>query len=166
MSFFLLPFYLTLNYFKFDLKYIGVFAAFVISTMSCAMMMSAFFTDQKLATEFISTLFSLSGFLVLMYSGGVVQENGETTYSLTDYLAMFFPNSSFAIAVMYDTPRVSLYSISIVKLYLIVYSVMEFPHQWKQMFFYCFKRLKHCFTGLPDDSHIFTEDFNLNDQIS
>lgn len=91
-------------------------------------MMSAFFTDQKLATEFISTLFSLSGFLVLMYSGGVVQENGSTTYSLTDYLAMFFPNSSFAIAIMYDTPHVSLYSISIVKLYLIVYSFMEFPH--------------------------------------
>jgi hypothetical protein len=41
---------------------------------------------------------------------------------------MFFPNSSFAIAIMYDTPHVSLYSISIVKLYLIVYSLMEFPH--------------------------------------
>jgi hypothetical protein len=127
MSFFLVPFYFTLNYYKFDLKYIGVFAAFVISTMSCTMMMSSFFRDQKLATEFISTLFSLSGFLVLMYSGGNTHEDGTVTYSALDYLAMFFPNSSFAIAIMYDTPWVSWYSISIVKIYLLTYSIIEFP---------------------------------------
>ena len=50
MSVFLVPFYLTLNYFKFELHYIGMFAAFVISSLTCSMMLTSFFTDHKLAT--------------------------------------------------------------------------------------------------------------------
>ncbi len=41
------------------------------------------------------------------------------------------PNSSFAIAIMYNNSKASLFSISIVKIYMLVYSIMEFPHQYK-----------------------------------
>jgi len=47
-----------------------MFAAFVISSLTCSMMLTSFFTDHKLATEVIGMFFSLSSFLALLYSGG------------------------------------------------------------------------------------------------
>jgi len=49
MSIILTPFYLTLNYYHFDLAYIFYFAAFVISSTTLTLMFTAFFKDQKVA---------------------------------------------------------------------------------------------------------------------
>ena len=49
LSLSILPFYLTINYFNFDLIYIFYFASFVISSLTLAMALSAFFKDHKIA---------------------------------------------------------------------------------------------------------------------
>jgi nitrate/nitrite transporter NarK len=69
MSFFLLPFYLTLNFYEIRLAYIFNFGAFVISSCSLALMMTSFFKDHKIAAELIGICFSLGSFLPLMYKG-------------------------------------------------------------------------------------------------
>ncbi len=44
---------------------------------------------------------------------------------------MFIPNSSFSIAVMNNDVNVAWHALAIVKVYLIVYSIVEYPYEWK-----------------------------------
>lgn len=67
MSISILPFYLTICYFNFDLIYIFYFGSFVISTLTLALALTAFFKDHKIAQEIIGMVFSLSAFLVFFY---------------------------------------------------------------------------------------------------
>lgn len=75
LSCFLLPFYLTLNYFDFRLIYIFYFAAFVISSSVLALAFTAFFKDHKIALEIIGMFFSLTAFLPFLY------DNSTETYN-------------------------------------------------------------------------------------
>jgi hypothetical protein len=49
LSISILPFYLTICYFNFDLVYIFYFGAFVISSLTLALALTAFFKDHKIA---------------------------------------------------------------------------------------------------------------------
>jgi hypothetical protein len=98
LSVFLLPFYLTLNYYHFKLVYIFNFAAFVVSSSCLAMMATAFFKDLKIASEMINLMFSISSFLPLIYQGG--DGSGSIPYKAIDYIAMVMPNSAFSISIM------------------------------------------------------------------
>jgi len=50
MSVFLLPFYLTLNYYEFKIEYVLIFGSFVISSLSLTLMLTSFFADHKIAS--------------------------------------------------------------------------------------------------------------------
>ena len=67
LSFFLLPFYLTLNYYHFHLQYVLYFGAYVISSCSLAMTMTAFFRDPIIAQEVTNLLFMMGAFLPFLY---------------------------------------------------------------------------------------------------
>lgn len=45
----ILPFYITLNYYHFNMSYALYFAAFVISSSYLTLALAAFFKDQKIA---------------------------------------------------------------------------------------------------------------------
>lgn len=118
-SFFLLPFFLTIEYFTFSFRYIFMFGSFVLSSMTLSLMLTAFFSDQKIALEIIGMLFSLSAFLPYFYKSG---DN-----SWLNYLIMVIPNSSFTIAILENDLTPSFVSLFLVKFYLILYSLVEFP---------------------------------------
>ena len=67
LSITILPLYLTINFFDFDLIYIFYFGSFVISTLTLALALTAFFKDHKIALEIIGMFFSLGAFLVFFY---------------------------------------------------------------------------------------------------
>ena len=92
-SFFLLPFYITLNYYDFDLRYILYFGAFVISSCTLTLFLSSFFKDHKIALEIIGMLFSLSSFLPFVYE----PEDGRTWLNI---IIEIIPNSAFTIAIL------------------------------------------------------------------
>ena len=137
-SLFILPFYLTLNFFRLDPVYIFNFGAFVISSNTLTLMLTAFFTEHKVATEVIGTIFSLGSFLPLVYD--------SNSTNLYHYLAMFFPNSAFAIAIMTKDAseqwRVSLACLSISKLYLLIYYAVEFGDDLKSKLKWCVSKLR------------------------
>lgn len=118
LSISILPFYLTINYFNFDLIYIFYFGSFVISSLTLALALSAFFKDHKIALEIIGMFFSLGAFLVFFYD-----ENSQNK-SFVEYIAMIMPNSSFAIAVLYRNTNAALYSLIAVKVYFLVYGIV------------------------------------------
>jgi hypothetical protein len=78
-------------------------------------------------------LFSLSAFLVFFYDE---QTEG---YSLVEYLAMIMPNSSFTIAILYKDTSASFYSLFAVKIYMVVYSLVEFPDFFWQKLSRCWQ---------------------------
>ena len=121
LSITILPFYLTINFFDFDLIYIFYFGSFVISTLTLALALTAFFKDHKIALEIIGMFFSLGAFLVFFYK----EESEEKSF--VEILAMIMPNSAFTIAILNKNTTAALYSLIAVKVYLIVYSVFEYP---------------------------------------
>lgn len=145
-SAFLVPFYLTLNYFHLDPVYIFNFAAFVISSNALILMLTSFFSEHKVATEVIGTIFSLASFLPLLYD--------PNTYDFKHYLAIFMPNSAFAIAIMTNNPdeqwKVSLTSLALTKFYMIIYYSVEFRGSVGEGLQGCWARLKGCFRRVPD----------------
>lgn len=58
---------------------------------------------------------------------------------------MIIPNSSFSIAIMYDNTKASWISLLMVKIYLIVYSLVEYPDQYKEHFECCIRFIKRKF---------------------
>lgn len=119
-SFFLIPFYLTLNYYNLDPAYILDFAALVISSSTLTLALTTFFRDHKIALEVIGMLFSLGSFLPFLYDASA----GNTWLN---FIVMAFPNSSFTIAILNNKPECALISLAFVKLYLLIYSIGEFP---------------------------------------
>jgi hypothetical protein len=118
LSCFLLPFYLTINYFHFKLIYVFYFASFVISSSVLTLAFTAFFKDHKIALEIIGMFFSLSAFLPFLY------DDSTETYNWTEYLAMIIPNSSFTIAILYEDTEAALLSLFFVKIYFLIYSIV------------------------------------------
>lgn len=119
-SVFLLPFYILLNLYEFNIIYVFNFAAFVISSSFLTMALTSFFNDHKVATEIIGFFFSVGSFLPFFYK--------PETYNLYHYLAVFMPNSAFSIAIMStdDSERfkVSMSSLVLWKFYLIFFYAM------------------------------------------
>jgi hypothetical protein len=90
----LLPIYLTVSYYHFDIIDVFYFGSFVISFSTLTLALTAFFKDHKIALELIGMLFSLSAFLPFLYDPDADQ------YRPIDYLAMIVPNSAFTIALL------------------------------------------------------------------
>jgi len=122
LSLLILPFFLTICYFNLDLIYILYFGSFVISQLTMTLALTAFFKDYKIANEIIGMFFSLTAFLVFFY-----ENNPEKTFTFVDYVAMIMPNSSFTIAILYKNTKASLMSLFCTKIYLLVYSIVEYP---------------------------------------
>ena len=122
-SFFLLPFYIILNVYEFSLIYIFYFASLVISSTTLTILLTSFFSDHKIATEVIGLLFTISALLPFMYD--------QKDHNLNYYLASFMPNSAFSLAIVGDISstqkwKVSLMALSLSKLYMILYGLIEF----------------------------------------
>jgi hypothetical protein len=92
------------------------FGAFVLSTCTLALALTAFFKDHKIALEIIGMLFSLSIFLPFLY-------DANKSGSFLNLLVMAMPNSSFTIAIMEDSSTPSFVSLALVKVYLLIYSI-------------------------------------------
>ena len=84
--------------------------------------LTAFFKDYKIANEIIGMFFSLTAFLVFFY-----ENTPNKTPTFVDYVAMIMPNSSFTIAVLYKNNTSALISLFCAKIYLLVYSLVEYP---------------------------------------
>lgn len=153
-SFFLVPFYLTLNYYKFDPAYVLDFAALVISSSTLTLALTTFFRDHKIALEVIGMLFSLGSFLPFLYDG--------SEDSWLNFIVMAFPNSSFTIAILNNKPGSALISLAFVKLYLLVYSLGEFPQYFAAFFQQCCQRIGHYIPAFDRQPTHLMEEFELN----
>jgi len=122
LSLLISPFFLTICYFDFDLRYVLYFGSFVVSQLTMTLAFTAFFNDFKIANEIIGMFFSLTAFLVFFY-----ENNRENGYTFVDYLAMAMPNSSFTIAILYKNTKSSILSLFFAKIYLLIYSMVEYP---------------------------------------
>ncbi len=120
MSFFLLPLFLSIEYYTPSFVLIFRFGAFVLSTCTLALALTAFFKDHKIAVEITGLAFSLAAFLPFLY-------DSKAEGSFLNFLAMAMPNSSFTIAITEDSSTPSLVSLALVKVYMLVYSFGEFP---------------------------------------
>ena len=120
LSFFILPFYLTLNFYHFQLAYILYFGAFVISACSMAMMFTSFFADRIIAQEISGLFFTLGAFLPFLYQP-ISESNPE--HSWVNYIAMIVPNSAFTLAIVNNDLKPALISLFCVKFYFIIYSI-------------------------------------------
>lgn len=116
-SVFLLPFYIILNLYQFNIIYVFNFAAFIVSSSFLTIALTSFFTDHKVATEIIGFIFSLGSFLPFFYDAN--------SNNLKHYLAIFMPNSAFSIAIMSNDDserfKVSLSSLFLWKFYLLIF---------------------------------------------
>ena len=84
--------------------------------------LTAFFKDYKIANEIIGMFFSLTAFLVFFY-----ENDPKKTLTFVDCVAMIMPNSSFTIAILYKNTQASLISLFCAKIYLLIYSMVEYP---------------------------------------
>jgi hypothetical protein len=158
-SFFLLPFYIVLNYYEFDLIYVLYFGSFVISSCTLTLALTSFFRDHKIALEVIGMIFSLSSFLPFMYES----DKGNTWLNL---IIMAIPNSSFTIAIMEKNTQSALISLALVKVYLIVYSLAEFPSYYLDMLTSCCKKLGHYVPAFDRQPTNLMEEFELNEVVN
>ncbi len=156
----ILPFYLTLNYFHFDLVYIFEFGSFVISTCTLALALTAFFKDHKIALEIIGMVFSMSSFLVFFYD-----ENAKET-GFVQALAMIMPNSSFTIAILYNNPTASFYSLFCVKFYFLIYSIFEFPDFFSEKICLCCRKISQYVPIFQRQQTNLMEEFELNEVVN
>jgi hypothetical protein len=80
---------------------------------------------------------------------------------------MFIPNSSFSIAIMNGSIYPSFLSISLAKIYVIVYSTVEYPEDLKIFMLQKFNWIKSIFSNnnQRDQSNDLVEELNVNDQI-
>lgn len=136
MSFFLLPLFLCILYYHPALFFASVFkfGAFVLSTCALALALTSFFKDHKIALEVIGLAFSLAAFLPFAYD----PKAGSSWLNLT---VMAMPNSAFSVAVLEDTITPSLVSVALVKVYLMIYSVAEFPEYYVGLFRNCCQKV-------------------------
>lgn len=116
-SIYLLPFYITLNYYNFDLAYILYFGSFVISSCTLTLALTSFFKDHKIAMEIIGMFFSLASFLPFMYD-----PNAKDSWM--NFIVMAVPNSAFTIAILYKSTKAALISLAFVKIYFLIYGLV------------------------------------------
>jgi hypothetical protein len=107
----------------------------VLSTCTLALVLTAFFRDHKIAVEVIGLFFSLTAFLSFAYDPA----DGNSPLNI---LIMAMPNSSFTIAILEDSIQPSIISLAFVKLYLLVYSLVEFPGYYLSLCRICFRRIE------------------------
>jgi ABC-type polysaccharide/polyol phosphate transport system ATPase subunit len=160
LSVVILPFYLTLSWFDLAPRYVFCFGAFVISTCTLAMALTAFFRDHKIALELIGMLFSLSSFLIFFY------DPASTDKNWVEWIAMVMPNSAFAIAIIHNNTLASLYSLVAVKVYLLVYVMVEYPDYFSEHACKWCKRAARylpCFRQAPT---LLMEEFELNEVVN
>lgn len=128
------------------------FGAFVLSTCTLALALTAFFKDHKIALEIIGMLFSLSIFLPFLY-------DPNNKGSFLNLLAMAMPNSSFTIAIMEDSSTSSLVSLALVKVYLLIYSIGEFPEYYMGVCRNCCRMVARYLPVVGRQPTNLTEDF-------
>jgi hypothetical protein len=159
MSFFLLPLFFCIAYYNPDFTLVFRFGSFVLSTCTLALALTAFFRDHKIALEVIGLLFSLSAFLPFAYD----PHGGN---SVLNFLVMALPNSSFVLAIMEDSSKASLVSLAMVKVYLLIFSVAEFPEYYLGLCRSCCQQVARYLPVFDRQPTHLMEEFELNEVVN
>lgn len=141
----LLIYYIAINIYGFYVGYIFSFIFFAFTAVVFAFCVASFWTDHKLALDFVTLMYVFGAFLALM------ADDNDKNWMFV--IGVMMPNSAFAIGLKTENSgKMVLYSFiafSLNLVYLGIFALIQFPNESKAFLKSHFTVLKRTLKKTP-----------------